>query len=63
MGDRDRICGKCRFFEDAEFSDGFGECHRHAPRCTGAEPGSNDLAVWPVISSDDWCGEFEERRQ
>lgn len=33
-------------------------CRRHAPR---PGQGNSEGIVWPVVSADDWCGEFMER--
>lgn len=62
-----RQCADCRFFNNGE-EGMLGECRRHAPgahlvQC-GATPGGIDMiAIWPLIDPEDWCGEYEEKRQ
>ena len=46
-------CGECRFY--IEKQEKVGECRRYAPR-------PNVLKInWCKVSSDHWCGEFEEK--
>ena len=53
-------CCNCKFSVDA-----FGGqelfCHRHAPICKGEFLGQ-PKAAWPIVSSDDWCGEFAKSK-
>lgn len=43
-------CRTCIYFEDKEGPvEGVGRCRRHAPTLGG----------WPVILSDDWCGDHK----
>ena len=59
-------CGTCRFVKPDIMSDGpdreipILECHRHAPR-PGIEHG--DLHNWPIVSEDDFCGEWQQAEQ
>jgi hypothetical protein len=65
MGDRDRACRGCRFFGLGKLQDA-GECRRYAPRChiaTEIDDPLEPLSTWPAVLLDDWCGEFEEKRQ
>lgn len=57
-------CGTCAFYEDhivnsAKAVDDAGLC-RFNPPVTQPEPNSRGL--WPVVSSNDWCGHFAETR-
>jgi len=56
-------CMRCDFFEPQD--DLVGECRRMAPRpvaASGLDFNDPDamMALWPVVSQDDWCGEFVE---
>jgi hypothetical protein len=56
-------CLRCDFFEPQD--DLVGECRRRAPRpvaASGLDFNDPDamMALWPVVSQDDWCGEFVE---
>lgn len=48
-------CEDCFFYQREQ--DWAGECRRHAPRpqldC--------EIAVWPIVKADDWCGEYDWR--
>jgi hypothetical protein len=69
-------CPNCEYWRplkvDAlEEENAHGECRRHAPgpkwhedcKNTNIYDEDNDgcLAVWPVTSFDQWCGEFKEK--
>lgn len=48
-------CSDCRFFDEKETEEGsIGICRLRAPR-------QNEFGVvkWPIVTSGDWCGEFE----
>lgn len=56
-------CGTCKFH-------GYGRtsaevhsncCRRHAPLITGGLH-TDAMTVWPKISVDDWCGEYQPRQ-
>jgi hypothetical protein len=44
-------CKNCKFFHEINV---WGRCQKYAPRPNV----STDNHMWPVISADDWCGEF-----
>lgn len=46
----DRICGHCRFYDDAE-----GLCRKRSPY-RDADTG---YAIWPVVNDSDWCGDYK----
>jgi hypothetical protein len=60
-------CCDCKYFESDDMKrrrpSFFGSCHRHAPvPCTRVN--RNHLfriAYWPLVSLNDWCGNFEPR--
>jgi hypothetical protein len=52
-------CGKCKFFHPYVNSGTFGECRKYAP-APGMVEGA--MAYWPVVDSDDGCGEHEEAK-
>jgi len=55
-------CGSCRFYERE-----LAECHRrinilYYPGFTGeAVSVDSEIQLWAKTSSNDWCGDFEER--
>lgn len=58
-------CHDCAFFEDhivnmGKVSEDAGLC-RYNPPVTQPEPDAPGL--WPVVSSKDWCGHFEEDKE
>lgn len=60
-----KTCKTCRYGSfDNELH---GNCYRYAPRPVvwGAMRDEDDplanLAVWPQIGEDDWCGEWEAK--
>lgn len=48
----EETCRDCRFRRFAT-----NECHRHAPIATGGMM-SEVQTIWPVITQDNWCGDF-----
>lgn len=57
-------CDSCIFFEEhvvnaAQNVDDAGLC-RFNPPVTQPEPDARGL--WPVVKSDDWCGQFTAER-
>lgn len=71
----DKTCATCRFFLKQEAQHIYGDCHRqppqfsfyanfHEPTGYGSKLGRIDIqrdrgGVWPNISQDDWCGEWQ----
>ncbi len=62
--EEDQSCGLCRFWVPIwKLESGRekkrstqGACHRHAPH-------SSALTLsWPTTKADEWCGEFEARK-
>ena len=59
-------CSECNFFQPVTApvclprSQRFGECRRHPPKNVGAplHRENQTHAVFPIVSEDDWCGEF-----
>lgn len=43
-------CATCLAFDD-------GKCRRNPPVM-----GDVGMGVWPVVHSDDWCGQWSDRR-
>lgn len=56
-----RFCSNCRFWARSRVKDGYGQCHRYAPRASVlADPEMFlELVSWPVTLSNDACGEHE----
>lgn len=65
------ICATCRVW--LALQDDMGQCHRHSPTRLRIEilPSMVDdedsfedrsEAVWPRTAGDDWCGEWQPRR-
>ena len=51
-------CDNCRYY--SVIGSGNGECHRHAPMCVSpAAQNSIASALWPVVSADDFCGDWK----
>ncbi|MCA9214267.1 MAG: hypothetical protein KDB27_14445 [Planctomycetales bacterium] len=61
-------CSECNFFQPVTApvclprSQRFGECRRHPPKNVGTplHRENQTHAVFPIVSEDDWCGEFVE---
>lgn len=51
----DTYCANCIYWAGHDGDDA-GECRRHSPRPRPAE----EVAYWPIVEADDWCGEWEE---
>lgn len=58
-------CETCKFWKKANEPMTIGECRRHAPKAIGWVGGNDDedrippvVAVWPVTTNDDFCGEW-----
>ena len=62
MGDkgrRARRCETCRFYEyELSF---LGQCRRHAPEPIEIVHRQDAWVSWPLIRSDEWCGEWEAK--
>ena len=69
-------CRYFRRYEDTMDIDEAGECHRYAPKpglsvihtasvpcanhCDAEVNAHNVGAVWPLVMTGDWCGEYEQ---
>lgn len=55
-------CGVCRYAR--EWQETIGQCRRSAAPAVTVDQEHDDfdesvhVAVWPLVSDDDWCGEF-----
>ncbi len=49
-------CESCRF---SLFPNDDMECHRNAPNSVIAGNFAYHSAWWPIVSFNDWCGEFQ----
>jgi len=52
-----RTCRTCQFFDSKK-------CRRESPKIVaryGAESGTGIWSGWPLVSEEDWCGEYESR--
>jgi len=47
-------CADCVYYKHKANDLAFGDCRRHAPRPDQSTPDT----FWPIVSRDDWCGEF-----
>ena len=47
-------CNTCAFFNEAK-----SQCRRNAP--TPSSETETNAAHWPVVASDDWCGEYKSK--
>ena len=59
-----------REIQESDWKDGTceGECKRRPPHLGDMVPQKDDelwrtYGIWPRVLGDDWCGEFEPRRQ
>lgn len=52
------LCGACKFL--AVLSNGQTLCKRFPPAVAAyATPPGAGASVWPPVSLDDWCGEYQ----
>lgn len=63
----DERCADCRYIDTRSSPRDLGHCRRNAPRShlVSADVETEDLrvrGVWPLVSYDDWCGQFERKR-
>jgi hypothetical protein len=49
-------CDNCRFADLHPDNDRLLHCRRKCP----SQLSNAFHAVWPVVKTDDWCGDFEE---
>lgn len=61
---RTTICDNCRWWSGSPDS-ADGECRRRSPHThTQYGPGyAPGVAVWPETEWDNWCGDFESRKE
>jgi len=52
-------CKKCRYWEALKVRPDRGYCHRYPPTPDGKNFHTQDN--FPVMSENDWCGEFEKK--
>jgi hypothetical protein len=60
-GNFDLTCENCRFFA-LDHKETSGDCRRYAPKpmsFADTEDFHTVDIVWPQMSLDDWCGEFQ----
>lgn len=50
-------CSECEFSEMHEQNDTLFYCRRRAPAIL-----KGDRGVWPVVSADEWCGEYRKAK-
>jgi hypothetical protein len=50
-------CGTCRHFSQTGEPDYWGDCRRHAPTGRRLAAGGFE-AEWPIVSGQDWCGDY-----
>ena len=55
---KEECCQKCRYWRQK--IDKRGECHRYAPRPQLVEKELDNL--WASTYSEEWCGEFENKK-
>lgn len=60
-------CKTCRFYQPHKKGNGadleVGFCRRYAPRhVSGVGTGYEEI-LWPTVTEDDWCGEYEMWRR
>ena len=54
-------CETCRFFNGPfEWTNGWGECRRHAPVTI---PRGITTEYWPPTHPSDWCGDYSRGKQ
>ena len=53
-----RACGNCTYWNVLE--NGNGECRRHAPQTIAFEVDEEVKfeSKFPVVTAEDWCGDF-----
>ena len=56
----DLACTRCKFYDDHKVNGGAssgdeGLCRFNPPV---SQPGPKEQGLWPVVSSQDWCGHF-----
>lgn len=58
-------CASCRFYKPHNMQRHDGYCRRHAPSPVVNQQNMKDqvlqLAEWPTVSGDNWCGEFKPK--
>jgi hypothetical protein len=66
-GDVEKNCENCRYFAAFGGESERGDCRRYAPHPSNVRVDNRDddgsvrfESWWPVMSHDDWCGEFEK---
>jgi len=53
----ENTCQKCNFYEIlTDSADGWGRCHRYAPKPSTAD----SVFEWPAVIGRDWCGEYKD---
>ncbi len=58
-------CERCRYYINPSNREPLGECHRRAPAPWVIEKGTYrpQVAVWPQVDANAWCGEFQARER
>lgn len=57
-------CACCSYFSPMSNRHRRNQCRRRAPAPRLTYDGRHDvleLGVWPVVTPEDWCGEFKRR--
>jgi hypothetical protein len=61
-------CETCRFWKDDQNKYATGHCRCYAPKPNffavtqyDADGDGDFDAYWPLVSYDDWCGEYESK--
>jgi hypothetical protein len=67
MDERKELCETCRFWERT--GNHAGECRRYAPRpamralmiLDSRQQDGREDAIFPIMSHDEWCGEWQAK--
>jgi len=64
----DRKCMNCEYFSREQHNTTAGQCHRYAPKPSPLHPtaiiqgqGVWEVAPWPRVGVNTWCGEFSQK--
>jgi hypothetical protein len=58
----ERRCANCEFWKQRRGVPTSGFCQKNAPLPEVHSPRTTLYVTWPITLEDDWCGQFQQRR-
>ena len=68
MGNKEKRCRSCEYFESKNSKESLGKCHFNAPMPSHKHPMMKEdfykeaSIDWPYVQQTDWCGQYKDKK-